>query len=149
MSGHIYILFILQRNVTIRKWLCVHWIVIFNFIYQSFSEGLHIPSWWFWDPQGAKATMPLPLRVVKRKGKKKFNGIVASIKTCAPWAIICARKGVGFCIHYIMKIGQQATNGHHNYILFDIQYEDWLGILKTWNTIFSLPLNLICSFNDL
>ena len=92
-------------------------------------EGLHILSWWFWDPQEVKGTMPLPLRVVKRRCKNKFNGIVTSIKTCAPWATICAQKGVGFCIHLVMKIKEQATNGHPNYIIsifhmnIDLAYE--------------------------
>ena len=80
-------------------------------------EGLHIPSWWFWDPQGENGTMHFPLCVVKRKGKNKFNGIVTSIKTCAPWATIYAGKGVGFYIHYVMKIKQKATNGNPDYIL--------------------------------
>ena len=74
--------------------------------------------------------MALPLPVVKRKGKKKFNGIVTSIKTCAPWATICAWKGVGFCIHYVMKIAQQATNGHHNYILSIFNTKIDLGYWK-------------------
>ena len=80
--------------------------------------------------------MPLPLRVVKRKGKKKFNGIVTSIKTCAPWATICAWKGVGFCIHYVMKIGQQATNGHQDYILSIFNTKIDLGYQKLKHNIF-------------
>ena len=69
-----------------------------------------------WNPQGAKGTMALPLRVVKRKGKKKLNGIVMSIKTCAPLSYNMCTKWVGFCIHYVMKIKQQASNGHPDYI---------------------------------
>ena len=30
---------------------------------------------------------------MKRKGKNKFNGIVKSIKTCGPYATICAEGG--------------------------------------------------------
>ena len=42
-----------------------------------------------------------------------------------------------------LTIKQQDTNGHPDYILSNIQYEDWLGILKTWNKIFSSPVKMI------
>ena len=61
--------------------------------------------------------MSLPLRLVKRKGKNKFNEIVTSIKTCAPRATIFAWKGVGFYIHYVMKTKKQDTNRYLDYIL--------------------------------
>ena len=102
-----------------------------------------MPSWWFWVQQGVKSTMPLVLHVVKRKCKKKFNGIVTSIKTCAPWATICVQKGVEFYIRCIMKIKQQDTNRHPNYILSIFNMKIDLGYLKLETKYF---LHLSTSF---
>ena len=85
MRGHIYISYFAKKYNNNKMTLCL---LDCNFQFHisklTTQRASTFHSDGFWDPQGVKGTMSLPLRVVKRKGKNKFNVIVTSMKTCAP-----------------------------------------------------------------
>ena len=72
--------------------------------------------------------MPFPLCVVKRKGKKNSMELLRLSKLVPLELQYVHGKGLASAsIHYVMKNGQQATNGHHNYILWIFNMKIYLG----------------------